>query len=63
MNNGRLISLLLCLTVCVTGWSQPEKEARRVIERYAEGRKVPVKVSVSLDSQDGRDVFETSVKN
>lgn len=63
MKNGRLIGLLLCLTVYVTGWSQPAKEARRVIERYAEGGKVPVKVSVSLDSRDGCDVFETSVKN
>lgn len=63
MKNGRFIGLLLCLTACMTGWSQPAKEARRVIERYAEGRKVPVKLSVSLDRQDGCDVFETSVKN
>lgn len=37
--------------------------SRQVIERYAGGQKISVKVSVSLDRQDGCDVFETSVKN
>ena len=63
MKNERLISLLLCLVGGVTGWSQPAKEARQVIARYAGGQKISVKVSVSLDRQDGCDVFETSVKN
>ncbi len=63
MKAKRFIGLLLCLTVCVMGWSQQAKEARRVIERFADGRKLPVKVSVSLDTQNGCDVFETSVKN
>ena len=57
MKKERFIGLLLCLTVCVTGWSQSVKEVRQVIERYAEGRKIPIKVSVSLDSQNGCDVF------
>ena len=43
MKKERFIGLLLCLTVCVTGWSQSVKEVRQVIERYAEGRKIPIK--------------------
>lgn len=63
MNHRKFISLSLLLAVCAMVYSQPVQEVGRVIERYAMGRKVPVKVSVSLDKRNGCDVFETSVKN
>lgn len=63
MNSRKLISTLLLFAACTTGYGQPAKEAMRVIERYAVGQKLPVKMSVSLNKQDGCDVFETSVKN
>lgn len=59
----RLFCVLAFMAVCLMSWSQSAKEARQVIERYADGQKLPVKVKVSLDKQDGCDVFETSVKN
>lgn len=62
MNHRKFISLSLLLAVCAMVYSQPVQEVGRVIERYAMGRKVPVKVSVSLDKRNGCDVFETSVK-
>ena len=62
MGIKRVIGLLVCLATFGMGWSQSAKEALRVIERYADGQKVPVKISLSLEKQDGCDVFETSVK-
>ena len=44
------------------GYTQSAKEAEKVINRFA-GQKLPVEISVSLDKQNGCDVFETSVKN
>ena len=63
MMSRRFLSLMLCMAISVVGWSQAAKNVKQVVERYAEGRQVPVKVSVSLDKQDGRDVFQTSVKD
>lgn len=63
MTISRLATLLLCLAVCVTGWCRTSEEAIHVIERYADGQNVPVKVSVSLNKHDGCDVFETSVRD
>lgn len=63
MNSKKLLCVLALVAVCSMGWSQSAKEARKVIERYAAGHKVPVKVKVTLDKQDGCDVFETSVED
>ena len=60
------IGLMLCMAIYLMGCSQPTKEeeqAMNVIERYAGGQALPVKIAITLDKQDGRDVFETSVKN
>ena len=69
MKNKGFIRLMLCLVIFMTGCSQPTKEekeaqqAMEVIKRYAEGQTIPVRIAVTLDKQDGRDVFETSVKD
>ncbi len=60
---ARLVGSFLCLAVCMTGWCRSSEEAMGVIERYAGGQDVHVNVSVSLEKQDGHDVFETSVKD
>ena len=55
--------LLPCLALCpLLLWGQSAKEAQQVIERFA-GNKAPVELSLSLNKQDGCDVFETSVKD
>ncbi|MEG0040030.1 MAG: alpha-N-acetylglucosaminidase N-terminal domain-containing protein, partial [Bacteroides sp.] len=38
------------------------KEAQQVIQRFA-GEKLPVQLSLSLDKQEGCNVFETSVQD
>lgn len=53
--------LLLCLTPLLV-WGQSTKQAEGVIHRFA-GKKLPVSFSLSLDKQDGCNVFETSAKN
>ena len=66
MKCKEFIGLMLCLAIYLMGCSHPTKEAQEtmeVIERYAGGKSLPVKISVTLDKQDGRDVFETSVKD
>lgn len=62
MKRLKFCLLLLSVLPCATGWGQPAKEVLQVIGRYAGGQRLPVEVSVSLDKQDGHDVFETSVK-
>ncbi len=52
--------LSLCLMACMA-WGQSAKEAEKVIERFA-GREVPVKLSLSLNKENGCDVYETSVR-
>lgn len=56
------VFLLACMTAAVTGCG-PEREVRQVIERFADGQDIPVRVSLSLEKQDGCDVFETCVRN
>lgn len=63
MKKTRMCGLLFCFALCLTAWGQSAKEARRVIERFANGQKLPVKLAVSLDKENGCDVYETSVKN
>lgn len=63
MNTRKIIALLLCVAGGAAGWCSSAEDALKVIRRYADGRDIPVKVSVSLDRHDGCDVFETSVKN
>lgn len=53
--------LFLCL-IPLFAWGQSTKQAEGVIQRFA-GEKLPVKLSLSLDKQDGCNVFETSTKN
>lgn len=53
------LSFSLCL-VSLMAWGQSAKEAQGVIERFA-GKKIPVELSLSLNKQDGCDIFETSV--
>ena len=69
MSYKGFIGLVFCVAMSMTGCRslhiQERREARQaseVIERYAGGR-LPVKVAVTFDKQDGRDVFETSVKD
>ncbi len=42
-------------------WGQSAKDAQEVIERFA-GRNVPVELSLTLDKENGCDVYETSVE-
>ena len=63
------IGLMLCLAISLVGCSQPSKEekqakqAMEVIKRYAGGQSLPVEIAITLDKQNGCDVFETSVKD
>ena len=52
--------LSICLVSLTTAWGQSTKEAQGVIERFA-GKKMSVDLSLSLNKQNGYDVFETSV--
>lgn len=54
------LSFILCLGTLMAWGQSTTKEAQKVIERFA-GKKVPVELSLSLDKQEGCDVFETSV--
>lgn len=63
------VRLMLCLVTTIIGCSKPSvgeneaKQAMDVIKRYAEGQSLPVEIAVTLDKQNGCDVYETSVKN
>lgn len=59
----RIMSLTIGLAICMVGWGRQANEAAKVIERYANEVNIPVILDVSLDKQDGCDVFETTVKN
>lgn len=54
---------VVCMCLCaVFASAQSVREVKKVIERFSGGNRLPVSVSLSLDKQDGCDVFETSVK-
>lgn len=56
----RKIFLFLLLTLRINGWGQTVSEAEAVIKRFA-GHELPLRLSLSLKTIDGRDQFETSV--
>lgn len=57
-------SLFLSLGIIgfAVGCSCPEKDVMKVIERFAGDIEVPVEVSLTLEKNQGCDVYETSVK-
>ena len=58
----KLSCLLLIFFTSFPCFGQSIREAQQVIQRFA-GEKLPVQLSLSLDKQEGCNVFETSVQN
>lgn len=56
-----ILLLFLCLVPSLI-WGQSVKQAEDVIKRFS-GKKLPVTLLLSLEKQNGCDVFETSVVN
>ncbi len=58
----RIRILLSFIFAFATAWAQTAEDAQAVITRFA-GKEVPVTLSLSLNKENGCDVFETSVKD
>lgn len=59
----RIFFLFTVFFIMTLSYAQSAKEAKKVIERYAESKNLPVEISVKMDKQDACDVYSTEVKN
>lgn len=57
----KIFTLALSIMLPISLFANEAKEAKKVIERFA-GGKLPINLSISLEKQNGCDIFETSVE-